>query len=461
MKRHLFLALAVFTQISRAQPFLGNGIKVGEVQQSSAVIWVRLTAVKRGNPSSIEDAAPGASGQVFLTYSRKAVDEPVISKGPFSVDASADYTVQISLDNLSPGQDYAFTVHAHNTDGNRTDSLRGVFRTAYAAENTTDVRLAVVTCQGIGTVDDEEHGHRAYRDILPHRPDFFVHTGDIVYYDKAYGGRHPISTTVKAARQRWNRMFAYTWNQEFHRQVSSYFMKDDHDTLMNDCWPGQTYGDLTFAQGLQLFREQTPASALPYRTVRWGKHLQIWLLEGRDYRSPNRSQDGPDKTVLGAEQKAWLTQTVSDSTATFKLVISPSPIVGPDKKGKADNLANAVYQTEGDEIRRFLASIDNLVVVCGDRHWQYASKDSETGLMEFGCGPINNVHAQIGGNPGRQAEHLFFGGVRGGYLLIDIRERDGAVSLEARWMGLTSVSQPDRNVENYRLQIDANTVKIR
>ena len=36
-----------------------------------------------------------------------------------------------------------------------------------------------------------------------------------------------------------------------------------------------------------------------YRTFRWGKLLQIWLTDGRDFRSPNTMKDGPEKTHLG------------------------------------------------------------------------------------------------------------------------------------------------------------------
>ena len=50
--------------------------------------------------------------------------------------------------------------------------------------------------------------------------------------------------------------------------------------------------------------------------------------------------DGPEKTILGSEQKAWLMKTLSESKATFKLVFSPTPIVGPDRKNKRDNHAN-------------------------------------------------------------------------------------------------------------------------
>jgi alkaline phosphatase D len=40
-----------------------------------------------------------------------------------------------------------------------------------------------------------------------------------------------------------------------------------------------------------------------YRTVRWGKDLQVWMTEHRDFRSKNRKKDGPNKTILGAKQK--------------------------------------------------------------------------------------------------------------------------------------------------------------
>ena len=198
-------------------------------------------------------------------------------------------------------------------------------------------------------------------------------------------------------------------------------MKDDHDTLKNDCWPGQTYGDLTFEQGLDIFREQVPMGEKTHRTYRWGKDVQIWMTENRDFRSPNRMQDGPKKTILGAKQKAWLKKSITESDATFKFVITPGPIVGPDKKGKADNHSNANFAFEGQELRDFLSQQKNTFVICGDRHWQYCSKDPKTGLLELGCGPINDEH-KFGGNPGRKTEfHRYFSG-KGGFLGITVKE---------------------------------------
>ncbi len=237
-------------------------------------------------------------------------------------------------------------------------------------------------------------------------------------------------------------------------QVSSYFMKDDHDTLKNDCWPGQTYGKISWNEGLALFREQTPQGPLPYRRVRWGKELECWLIEGRDYRSANHAPDGPGKTILGPKQKAWLKKTVEESDATFKLVVFPSPVVGPDKKkGKRDNHSNPGFMHEGNELRNFLASIPNAYVVCGDRHWQYASKDPETGLIEVCCGPVNNAHSQRGGNAKYdKAYHLYYGGGKGGYLKVSVRHENGVPRIDFAWFG----DQTSGGAVNHQLSFAAD-----
>jgi alkaline phosphatase D len=73
---------------------------------------------------------------------------------------------------------------------------------------------------------------------------------------------------------------------------------------------------------------------LTYRTYRVNDLLQIWLLEGRDHRDPNTDPPRPDKTLWGEEQKAWLKETLLASDATFKILISPTPMIGPDDTHK-------------------------------------------------------------------------------------------------------------------------------
>ena len=97
---------------------------------------------------------------------------------------------------------------------------------------------------------------------------------------------------------------------DLFRHVPTYWEKDDHDHRYNDC---DRSGERPPSSelGIRIFREQVPVvdprerDAKTYRTYRVNRHLQIWLVEGRDYRSPNKMPDGPEKTLWGAEQISW------------------------------------------------------------------------------------------------------------------------------------------------------------
>jgi alkaline phosphatase D len=156
-----------------------------------------------------------------------------------------------------------------------------------------------------------------------------------------------------------------------------------------------------------------------HRTFRWGRDLQVWMVEGRDFRSPNNMPDGPDKTILGAEQKQWLFETMRASDAAFRILISPTPIVGPDRGEKRDNLANQGFTHEGDEVRAFLSKLPGVFVICGDRHWQYVSRDDASGLIEFSCGPGSDLHAGGFSMNNRGPEHRFLR-IKGGFLSVDV-----------------------------------------
>jgi alkaline phosphatase D len=226
--------------------------------------------------------------------------------------------------------------------------------------------------------------------------------------------------------------------------VASYFIKDDHDTWMNDAFPGmQTkfMGEFTFEQGLKIFPEEVPMGNLTYRSFRWGKDLQIWMVEGRNYRSKNSMEDGPDKTIWGKKQMDWFTTSVEASDATFKILISPTPIVGPDRVKKNDNHANAGFSFEGNKIRQFLSQQENMYVICGDRHWQYISKDLESGLIEFSCGPGSNDHAGGWSQDNILPEHIYLN-VVGGFLEAEVSSKSGKALLTIRHY------DPDGNLLN-------------
>ncbi len=212
-------------------------------------------------------------------------------------------------------------------------------------------------------------------------------------------------------------MFSLPRLMEFNRNVGTYWLKDDHDTLKNDSWPGQKLGEFTFAQGEAIFKKQAAMGDDEcYRTVRWGRDLQVWFSEGRDYRSPNNEQDSPKKTIWGQKQKDWFKRTVQESTATWKILVSPTPLVGPDRGNKNDNHSNPGFQHEGDELRQWLHDHvpENFFVICGDRHWQYDSIHPQTKVREFSVGPASDQHAS--GSPGEDKTYHQFHRQKGGFL---------------------------------------------
>lgn len=417
----LTASLATVQAVSAAG--MANAFKVGEVTADSAIVWTRTTG----------EGFAGAPGSVRVTWWPSNDPAAEQSTEWLTTDPDRDHTRRPKLTGLKPGTRYGLRVEARVSPEATPTAAEGSFRTAPAATDPAAVTFTVVTGQRNDTRDRGDEGHAIYESMLsagPGKtpPDFFVHTGDVVYYDKP----GPDSRTAALARFRWNRMYAYPLQRAFHQRVASYFLKDDHDILRDDCWPGQKYGELTWEEGLAIFAEQTPSPATPYRTVRWGKDLQVWLLEGREFRSPNPEPDGPDKTILGAEQLAWLERTLDASDATFRVVISATPIIGPDRSAKRDNHANQGFQHEGTRLRRLLADREGVYVACGDRHWQYASNDPVTGLLEYCSGPTTDLHAGGFSQDRYDANYHRHLRVQGGFLSVSVGRPSGEPRLTFR-----------------------------
>lgn len=435
-----------------AGPFQAMGTRVGEVTDTTAIVWTRLTQHATRNreglvmpgrvnekgkkaPTEItvpveqlEGACPGAQGRVQVRYGLREDLSDAATTEIATVSEENDFIHQFKLTGLQPGATYHYVSEAPGPDGS---PFRGRFRTAPAAGARAEIRFCVMTCQGYPDRGHPE-GHSIYPAMAALQPAFTCLTGDLVYYDND----EPRAVTARLARYHWERMFSLPRLVEFTRHHSTYWLKDDHDTLNNDSWPGAKMGAFTFAEGQKIFRQQAPMHDGPsYRTFRWGRHLQIWFTDGRDFRSPNKMPDGPEKTIWGAEQKAWFKRTVKESDATWKVLVSPTPLVGPDCGNKADNHSNAGFRHEGQELRDWLKANapDNFFVICGDRHWQYHSIDPETGVMEFSAGAASDEHAS--GSPGEDPRFHSFHRVKGGFLSVAVTTQEdgkGSITFEHR-----------------------------
>lgn len=405
---------------SAETPVFCNGLKFGDATQDSVVIWTRLGQSE--TPEDTTYAIPPVDGDVQFTL-RDADGKTAHQTEWITTSAERDGTVRIVVDGLNAGTTYQVTATARTAAESETVQAAGQFKTAPSADNTDDVHFAVLTCQKYIGFDDGEQGFRTYRMLRQKPLDFISHTGDAVYYDQ----EPLLAKNVDQARAHWHRMYALPNLRELHSNAVCYFIKDDHDTLKDDCWAGQKYGDLTFDDGVRIHKEQNPIGDRPYRTVRWGKHLQVWFAEGREFRAPNKMPDGPDKTIWGKEQLDWFRETVEASDATFRILVQATPLVGPDRDKKNDNHANSRYDYEGNLLRKFLSKHD-MIAINGDRHWQYVSKDPETGLVEFGTGPVHDARAQGWKQDDLRPEHEFLR-VKGGFLRGHVSATKEAVIL--------------------------------
>ncbi len=398
-----------------AQLFLGQGTMSGEVTPSSALLQARLTALNELNDKG---DLPGAMGVVGFEWSSNE-DFSGAKRTPFQTATDEnDFIVRSEISDLSPNTVYYYRTIYGTTEAEVLAGPSCSLKTLPGEEVDTPVHFIVGSCMNYNkfmhgekgnaggpvtaTEEDKRLGFPAFEAMLKLLPDFFVGTGDIVYYDNPIR----VAETVEQLRQCWHEQFRFPRMREFFRKVPAYWSKDDHDFLYNDS--DNTSNHLPLPQtGIDLFREQLPivpngSESPTYRTHRVSKNLQIWMTEGRDYRSPNGMTDGPDKTLWGAEQLAWLEETVRVSDAKWKILISPTPLVGPDDAKKKDNHANLDgFRHEADAFFAWLKKnqIDNFMTICGDRHWQYHSIHP-SGVEEFACGALNDENSRLGVAPG-------------------------------------------------------------
>ncbi|MCP9767838.1 alkaline phosphatase [Lacihabitans sp. LS3-19] len=458
VKKSSFLAflgsgIPLFELENQPSVYQAMGTRVGEITDSSAVVWVRSTLnssrnneglvipgraqdyKKRNLPivnvpvEELEGATPGTLGYVRLIYGIGENLKDQKTTKWIEVSEKTDYTHHFHLINLKSGSTYFYASQASLKKGkNPITTHKGQFNTAPESSIPSNFIFTLMTCQGY---PDRGHkdGHQIYPSMLSLKPKFAFLTGDLVYYDNDM----PRANSPRLARYHWERMFSLPRLVEFNSNVGTYWLKDDHDTLNDDSSPGESMGDLTFEKGQDIFRQQAPMyDGLSYRTFRWGKDLQIWLSDGRDFRSQNDMDDGPEKTIWGKEQKDWFKKTVKESDATWKILVSPTPLVGPDRKQKNDNHSNLGFKHEGDEIRNWLKDNvpDNFFVICGDRHWQYHSVHPETGLNEFSIGAASDEHAQ--GSPGENKMYHRFHLVKGGFMSVELRSVGSKSSINFR-----------------------------
>jgi len=412
---------------------------------------------------------PGAAGVIRFEIG----ETPDLARSRFTpwlaTTVDDDFIAKTRVTGLAPGRTYFYRAHHGVDPASAQPGPIARFRTLPGPGDDAAVRFVQLSCMHyarfFGLMPDAPArqlpmperlaGYPGLDAVRRAEPDFWISNGDNVYYD------HPEATaarTVPAMRQKWHEQAVLPRLLALNASAAAFYLKDDHDFRFDDA---DLTGDRlpTAADGIRLFREQVPIidpatpTAPTYRTVRAGRNLQLWFLESRDHRSPNALPDGPGKSLWGADQLAWLQRTLKASDATFKIIVSPNPLIGPDDLRKRDNHTNhGGFRHEGGAFFTWLQAEgfdpQRLLILTGDRHWKYHSIHP-SGFHEWSAGAIHPENARAGRAPGDPQSTDAVATIRqlhrddrpvGGFLLVEISA--GGSQARARLSLLDEAGQP-------------------
>jgi phosphodiesterase/alkaline phosphatase D-like protein len=311
---------------------------------------------------------------VWARRAREAIIEIRSDGGELSraVALAESGTGALDVRGLPPGTLHEIVVRAGD---HRVGPYRA--RTAPRDDDDRPIRIAV-----IADVDTNPEFDTDVTDhVVDAAPELLVAIGDFPYTDNG-----PPAMDVPVYRERHAELRALGKVQALLQAMPVRAIYDDHE-FAND-WDAARVAAQPerYAAAIAVWDEFFPlrdaAGEVRYRSWRWGAHAECFLLDCRRFRSANADPDGPAKTMLGAEQRAWLTGAIARSAATFKLVFTSVPL----DFGNGDDHWRA-YQTERQAIFDALVGIPGVVFVSGDQHW-FAAHRHAYGIREFQIGPL-------------------------------------------------------------------------
>ena len=391
----------------------------------------------------------------------------IVADGEQELGANSDGTLRVEV-TLAAGTTYWYRFVAHGVT-----SPVGRTRTAPPRDADVRLRIGLTSCQDFG--GRWFHAWRALvdRDDI----DVVLFIGDYIYETIGHLGEtasddrtielpdglvledpikgHLAALTLADYRALYRQYRRDPDLRAAHAHFPFIMLWDDHE-FANDCWREHAtdfddyYGDEGNLErrdaATRAWHEFNPSRRTGeseiYRSLRWGRHAELVLLDERAKRDDHLVPEGPiDRevghimensafgsrtfvikdafdtreqaaapTMLGEAQRTWAIETVTASTATWKVVASPLIMAQMVLDLSAyerlpDMFRNRFYfktdQWDGfrSERRALLeacAAVENVVVLSGDLHGFYAAElhadfDAPGGeplAVEFGVSAI-------------------------------------------------------------------------
>lgn len=333
-----------------------HGVASGDPLEDSVIIWTRVS--------------PENANSVTVTW-EVATDEffsQIVNKDQAVVTDERDYTVKVDVQGLQSGTRYYYRFFAGENE-NQAVSPVGITKTL-PSTNVDQVKLAVFSCSNYPAGFFNVYAEAAKREDL----DAVIHLGDYIYeYAREYEGEPAYASedaaalnrevlpaneliTLRDYRTRYAQYRTDEDLQTLHAKLPFIVVWDDHE-IANDTYKDgaenhdpETEGlfDDRKAAAIQAYFEWLPlrpivpdASGHIYRQFAFGDLVNLMMLDTRvigrdkqldyaDYIDPTTGEfdaigftadvTDENRSLLGLEQRDWLTLNLAESVATWQVL---------------------------------------------------------------------------------------------------------------------------------------------
>lgn len=358
------------------------GVACGDAVDDTAVFWTRYAGTRE-----LELVVWEMAGEV---YARTVVAMVVVaSEGGF---------VHADVMGLAPGARHRYVFFEREAGVRSRRSPIGRMRAPLAADALEPLVLAACSCTSNSRAADTL-ARAGQRDDL----DVFLYLGDTAYNDGA--------ESLGEYRESWQESLSREGYRAIRAASSALATWDDHE-FDND-WNPETFDPDQRAAAIQTFFEHQPVRRDPaapervWKSVRWGRTAEIFVLDCRAERRPSTRSTASAEYVSRA-QMDWLKDALSASDAVFKIIMNSVPIADfPGAFDFAQNDRWEGYAAQRTEILRHIddGAITGVLWVAGDFHLASAQRVSTSGP--------GATQVEILAGPGAQSANLlarFLGG---------------------------------------------------
>jgi alkaline phosphatase D len=449
-------ALVATSPPDRSDARFPQGLASGDPRPDRVVLWTRV------EPRDLGKAAHDPVELGYVIAKDEALHE-VVARGTLVASPDGDHAVRLVPVGLEPATRYYYRFEAQGVT-----TQVGRTKTAPAEGADVPVTFAFAACQ-----DFVGRYYHAWRALLDEGDDldFVLFLGDYVYEtindpsfqtvskDRAVvlpdgmdiSDKQDRSTlaagTLADYRALYKTYRSDAFLKEVHRRFPFITIWDDHE-FANDCWQDHsTYfaekdpvtGQFTDEKNTARRQAATrawfeyqpvavpfdanqpfPSDITEYRSLRYGKHVELFLTDERLYRDDHVIPEGPrdlsvgkflansavgsrylvrkaafdsleasrKPTMLGETQRSWFVDAVKASNATWKIwgneVQLWQQAVDLSKIDGVPSFLSTVvyvdldqwdgYRSERAKLLTELAGVKNLVACTGDIHAFFASE---------------------------------------------------------------------------------------